>query len=91
MYYCYILYSLKSKKLYFGYTNNLKKRYAEHNQGLSKSTKPFIPWQLVWYCGFLTIKKAKLFEKYLKTGSGKAFTYKRLIPEALKKDSLGGN
>jgi len=37
------------------------------------------------------MKKAKLFEQYLKTGSGKAFSYKRLIPEALKKDSLGGN
>jgi len=46
MYYCYILYSPKSNKLYFGYTNNLKKRYAEHNQGLSNQLNLLFPGNL---------------------------------------------
>lgn len=89
MYYTYILYSSKSKNFYFGYTENLEKRFAEHNDGLSKATVPFRPWRLVFYAAFDTIKKAKDFELYLKTGSGKAFAYKRLLnSEALKKDKL---
>ena len=50
------------------------------------STKPHIPWKLVWYCAFETEKQARDFELYLKTGSGKSFAYKRLISVALEKD-----
>ena len=91
MYYVYILWSKKSKNFYFGYTTDLKKRFEEHNEGLSPATKPFRPWKLVWYSAFSNKKLAKNFEKYLKTGSGKAFTYKRLVnSEALKKDVIEG-
>ncbi len=90
MYYVYILYSSKSRDFYYGYSTDLKKRFAEHNSGLSKATKPYIPWKLVWYCGFETRKLAKDFELYIKSGSGKAFAYKRLVnSEVLKKDVSG--
>ena len=36
-------------------------------------------WLLVWYSGFVKEKDAKDFELYLKSGSGKAFSYKRLV------------
>jgi len=85
MYYIYILKSSKSKILYYGYTVNLKKRLLEHNSGTSIFTKGHLPWKLVWYCAFENIKKAKDFELYLKSGSGKAFVYKRLV-EALAKN-----
>jgi len=89
MYYVYILYSSKSKNFYFGYTEDIEKRFKEHNNGLSKATAPYRPWLLVFYAAFDTMKKAKDFELYLKTGSGKAFAYKRLLDsEALKKDKL---
>lgn len=51
-----------------------------------KSTKPHLPWELVWYAAFSTEKEARDFERYLKSGAGKAFAYKRLISVALKKD-----
>jgi len=87
MYYTYILYSSKSQNFYYGYTEDLRKRFGEHNQGLSKSTAPYRPWKLLFYAAFENMKKAKDFELYLKTGSGKAFAYKRLLnSEALKKD-----
>jgi predicted GIY-YIG superfamily endonuclease len=92
MYYAYILWSKKSRNFYFGYTSDLKKRVEQHNKGTSPTTKYFRPWKLVWYAGFSTKKLAKDFEKYLKTGSGKAFAYKRLInSEALKKDVICGS
>ncbi|MEK7185812.1 MAG: GIY-YIG nuclease family protein [Patescibacteria group bacterium] len=79
MYYVYILQSSKSKIFYYGYTLNLVKRVKEHNSGESKFTKGHIPWKLVWYSAFENKQKAKDFELYLKSGSGKAFVYKRLV------------
>lgn len=86
MYYAYILLSLKSHIFYYGYTADLRKRLAEHNNGRNFATKPHLPWRLVWYGAFETERQAKNFEEYLKTGSGKAFSYKRLVNEALAKD-----
>jgi putative endonuclease len=90
MYYTYILLSSKSHIFYFGSANNLKVRLTQHNNGEVKSTKPYIPWKLVWYSAFETEKEARDFERYLKTGSGKAFAYKRFVPVALKKDFAKG-
>jgi predicted GIY-YIG superfamily endonuclease len=91
MWYTYILYSSKSKNFYFGYTDNLKTRFALHNSRKVKSTAPYIPWKLVFYAAFENQKLAKDFELYLKSGSRKAFAYKRLLnSEALKKDKAGG-
>lgn len=81
MFYVYILKSNKTGKYYYGYTQNLKKRFNLHNAGLVKATKPNRPWQLIYYSAFDKMKYAKDFEKYLKTGSGKAFAYKRLVPK----------
>ena len=83
----YILKSLKSGIFYYGYTDNLRRRLEEHDNGRSLFTKGHIPWKLVWYGVFENKQKAKDFELYLKSGSGKAFAYKRLV--ALAKDGRG--
>ncbi|KKQ24953.1 MAG: excinuclease ABC subunit C [Microgenomates group bacterium GW2011_GWC1_37_12b] len=90
MYYTYILLSSKSHIFYFSSTVNLKGRFKLHNQGKVVSTKPHTPWKLVWYGAFLTEKEARNFELYLKTGSGKALAYNRLVNVALKKDISEG-
>lgn len=87
--YVYILFSSKFGSFYYGYTKNLKQRIKQHNLGLSKATKPGIPWKLMWYAGFENKRKAKDFELYIKSGSGKAFVYKKLVDVALKKDVKG--
>ena len=89
MYYTYVLRSSRSHIFYYGSTSDLKKGFKEQNSGLSKSTKPHSPWKLVFYAAFETFKQAKDFERYLKSGSGKAFAYKRLVNVALAKDALG--
>lgn len=90
MFYTYILLSPKSHLFYIGSTKNLKTRLQLHNTGQVKATKPNIPWHLIWYCGFLTEREAKNFERYLKTGSGRAFAYKRLLSVVLAKDFSQG-
>jgi len=90
MHYCYILLSSKFHIFYFGSTNNLKERFKLYNSGKVKSTRNHVPWKLAWHCVFSTEKEARDFERYLKTGSGKAFAYKRFVSVALKKDFLEG-
>ncbi len=90
MNYCYILLSDKSHIFYFGSTKDIKLRLKQHNGGEVVSTKPHIPWRLVWYCAFPTLKEARQFEHYLKTGSGKSFAYKRLVSVVLAKDFESG-
>jgi len=90
VYYAYILLSQSSHIFYFGSTIDLRKRMREHNTGLVQSTKTHRPWELIWYGAFQTEKQARDFERYLKTGSGKAFAYKRFVSVALEKDFQAG-
>lgn len=64
---------------YVGCTNNLEDRIKRHNEGKVKSTSYRLAVKLVTYLAFTNKYKAYDFEKYLKTGSGRAFMYKRLI------------
>lgn len=41
--YIYLLKSLKNDSLYIGYTNDLRKRFKEHNRGMNFSTKACCP------------------------------------------------
>ncbi len=78
MFYTYILYSLKDNKLYKGYTSDLRKRVAEHNNGCISSTKYRRPLELIYFEGCLSDMDAKRREKYLKSGNGKIYLKNRL-------------
>jgi len=80
MFYVYILRSESySDQTYIGFTRDLKSRIATHNAGGSPHTRKFIPWRLEFYCAFPNEAKARGFEMYLKSHSGKAFANKRLL------------
>ena len=66
MYYVYVLKSLKIKELYIGYTNNLKRRLMEHNNGDNISTKHKAPFKLVYYEAYHSPSDAKHRERQLK-------------------------
>jgi putative endonuclease len=79
MKYVYILRSLSHPgQRYIGITCDLRQRLCYHNQGQSKHTSKFCPWRVETYIGFTDEGRAAALEKYLKTGSGKAFSKKRL-------------
>lgn len=79
MYYVYILKSKKDSSLYKGMTADLRKRLEAHNSGCTTFSSSKRPYEIVWYCAFMDKRKALDFEKYLKHGSGHAFTIKHLI------------
>ena len=84
MYYVYYLNSRQYKDKYFvGYTENLKLRLEQHNKGLSASTKPYRPWELIFYEAYKSTKDAKRREMYFKTTKGRK-TLKLMLQDSLK-------
>jgi predicted GIY-YIG superfamily endonuclease len=80
MYYVYLLQSaLDHRRHYTGFTHNLRARLASHNAGQNKSTVQGRPWLLVSYFAFADEAKARSFERYLKSGSGKTFAKRHFI------------
>jgi len=71
----YLLRSEKnSDRLYVGLTGDIDRRIAEHNAGKSGSTYKFRPWKCEVKIWFDDTEKAKEFEAYLKSGSGRTFS-----------------
>lgn len=69
--YVYLLHSRINGGIDIGFTHNLRKRFAEHNKGLSRFTKPYRPWELLFYKAHTEEKDARRREKYLKTTAGR--------------------
>ncbi len=78
MWYVYIL-KCKTGEFYKGCTNDIEDRVHRHQKGYVNSTKLLLPITLVCYTTFLSQSKAYEFEKYLKSGSGRAFINKHFI------------
>jgi len=78
MYYTYILQSKKDNKWYTGYTNDLRKRFKEHNEGKVYSTKNRGHFKIIYYEACLDQRDAMSREKYLKSGMGKRYLKNRL-------------
>ncbi|MBP9693673.1 MAG: GIY-YIG nuclease family protein [Alphaproteobacteria bacterium] len=77
-YYVYLIQSLPyPDQRYVGITQGLNNRLDVHNSGGSVHTAKYKPWELVMYFAFKNESKARHFEKYLKSGSGRAFAQKR--------------
>jgi predicted GIY-YIG superfamily endonuclease len=79
VYYVYLIESLSAQgERYVGMTTDLKQRLQAHNQGNSSHTTKFSLWKLITYLAFTDRAKAEAFGRYPKSGSGHAFTRKRL-------------
>jgi len=80
MYTVYVLKSLKNGRLYTGSTNNLTRRFYEHNSGKSKYTKLTRPFKLVYKEGFKSRSEAAKKELFLKSGKGREYLKRILEP-----------
>jgi predicted GIY-YIG superfamily endonuclease len=78
MWYVYLI-KCKDNELYTGCTNDLKDRMERHKNGHVPATKERRPLELTNYIAFKDKYKAFEFEKYLKSGSGRAFLNKHFI------------
>jgi predicted GIY-YIG superfamily endonuclease len=75
----YILRSADDCNLYVGSTNDIARRFTEHNYGKVDSTKNRTPLRLEAYFAVKDKSRALALEQYFKTGSGRAFLQKRIL------------
>jgi putative endonuclease len=70
----YVLKTLEiTPRYYVGVTSNVERRLVWHNQGRSPHTSRYRPWQPHVVLEFRDEVHATRFERYLKSGSGRAF------------------
>ena len=78
-FYVYILVSeIDPSTHYTGCTQNLRQRLATHNRGKCVHTVSDRPWRIETAIAFKSELKARAFEKYLKSGSGREFARRHL-------------
>jgi predicted GIY-YIG superfamily endonuclease len=76
----YYVYSLKYRDgFYVGCTDDIESRVKRHQKGQVLATKDRLPINLEFYIAILDKYKAYEFEKYLKSGSGRAFIKKHFL------------
>jgi len=85
MFYVYVLKSSKDKALYIGCTNDLKRRFEEHNKGLSKATKNRAPFVLIYYESYLSFSDARKREAKLKKFKNSYTELKKRISDSLNR------
>jgi putative endonuclease len=78
MFYTYVLLSLKDSKFYIGHTDDLRRRFKNHTDGLVESTKLRRPLKLVYYEACCDLEKAIQREHYFKTGFGRRYLKNRI-------------
>jgi predicted GIY-YIG superfamily endonuclease len=79
MRYVYLLQSIGSGgRFYVGLAKDLRDRLKRHNAREVKHTAKHLPWKLKTYIAFSDGARAIAFEKYLKSGSGRAFAKRHL-------------
>ncbi len=71
MYYVYAISSLVKNYIYVGLTDNLERRIQQHNDGRERTTKPYLPYILIYPETLNNRHEARLREKYWKSGTGK--------------------
>jgi len=76
----YILRSVPVPTRYYGgLTSDVRRRLETHNSGGSQHTAGLRPWGLVASIEFASESSAVIFEKYLKSGSGRAFAKRHFV------------
>ena len=78
MHYVYVLVCGDGNN-YVGCTGNLKDRIKRHKKGYVPATAGRLPLRLDFYIAFANKYKAFNFEKYLKSGSGRAFVKRHFV------------
>ena len=77
------VYGLRSvadqNRFYVGVTSDVSRRLEWHNEGRCPHTAKHKPWELVVAIEFRDQESALAFEKYLKSGSGRAFAKRHFV------------
>lgn len=85
MFYTYVLLCSSEKnhrhKFYVGFSDDLKRRYEEHQKGKVQTTRKFDKILLVYYEACRNKTDARKRELQLKTGFGRGYINKRIATD----------
>ena len=84
MFYFYILKSKKDKRLYLGWTNDLKKRITKHNKGMVLATRNRRPLEVVYYEAYKSKNDAIKRERSMKLWARAWGQLKRRIQDSIQ-------
>ena len=76
MFYVYVLRSKKTQELYYGYTNDLERRFSQHNKDNE--------WKLTYYEAYLAEEDARKREGHLKQYGQSRTHLKNRIEKSIK-------
>ena len=72
-FFVYCLYSDARDRLYIGQTEDLQKRFKQHQDGKVVSTKPYLPYRIIYFEEVPDRASAFRREKELKSASKRKF------------------
>ena len=78
MYYAYVLKSKISDFYYKGHCQDIPLRLQQYNIGMTRSIRPYLPLELIYFEEFQTLDEAVLREKYFKTSAGRRYLRTKL-------------
>ena len=86
MYYLYLIQNEKTEETYIGITNDIKRRVAEHNFGISRSThRKDGNWLLIYFEAYRLKEDAVIRERKMKQyGRTRQESLKRCINSLIK-------
>ena len=76
---------------YTGVTQNLQERLVYHNSGHVPHTSKYAPWYIETAIAFRDKQKAYAYERYLKTGAGRAYATRHFCPKLLAPSAANGH
>ena len=81
MRYVYLIESINCPhQRYVGMTCDLRQRLKDHHSGNCEHTAKYAPWREVVAIRFQDDSRAAAFERYLKSGSGRALAKRHFHP-----------
>ena len=84
MFYLYVLKSKKDNNIYFGSTNDLRRRLIEHNSGKVQSTKSRRPFEIRYYEAYANEDEVRKREVSLKKDGRALAVLKKRIEKSLQ-------
>ncbi|NQZ35571.1 MAG: GIY-YIG nuclease family protein [Crocinitomicaceae bacterium] len=69
IFHVYILYSKLHDKFYIRQSKDVYQRILLHNKGDVKSTAPYLPWKVLWYCKRIHVVRQLFLNENSKTST----------------------
>ena len=80
MFYAYVVKSLRVDSYYYkGHCKDLEERLKQHNSGMTRSIRNYIPFEIIYFEEFEKLEDAVKREKYFKSAAGRKYLKNKIL------------